>query len=203
MTADESWPASTREQVEACVDAYAGELDAADHTMRFNMVVTEKAVIRDVQAQEPRIASRNMEICIRQALERMRVPHSVVRRGLASLNERRVSAQSRAVMGDVTMASTAAAEEVVVKLGPMVVRAGAVGVFVFIGIAVVAAALADDKPSAEECEEEWRRARKTCRELLKIPGRKPARGLTGGHNEVENCARGFVTEACGGNPVEW
>lgn len=33
--------------------------------------------------------------------------------------------------------------------------------------------------------------------------RQPARGLTGGYNEVEECAKGLVSEACGGNPVEW
>ena len=38
------------------------------------------------------------------------------------------------------------------------------------------------------------------RELLSR--RNPPRGLTGGYKNIEDCARGFVTEECGGNPVE-
>ena len=52
----------------------------------------------------------------------------------------------------------------------------------------------------EDCDKEWEAARATCRELLSR--RNPPRGLTGGYKNIEDCARGFVTEECGGNPVE-
>ena len=29
------------------------------------------------------------------------------------------------------------------------------------------------------------------------------RRLTGGHKTLYDCARGFVSEECGGNPVDW
>jgi RHS repeat-associated protein len=51
-----------------------------------------------------------------------------------------------------------------------------------------------------DCEAEWVAAIEMCRELLSRP--HPPRGLTGGHKDVMNCARGLVSEACGGNPVD-
>jgi hypothetical protein len=51
----------------------------------------------------------------------------------------------------------------------------------------------------EDCEAEWAKAREICSQLLDMP--KPPRGLTGGHTTIDGCARGFVSERCGGNRV--
>lgn len=51
-----------------------------------------------------------------------------------------------------------------------------------------------------DCEKEWEDAREMCRELLSRPN--PPRGLTGGYKDIENCARGLVSEECGGNRVD-
>ena len=51
----------------------------------------------------------------------------------------------------------------------------------------------------EHCAEEWAWARRQCESLLNLDN--PPLGLTGGYNDVENCARGFVSAACGGNAV--
>ncbi len=51
----------------------------------------------------------------------------------------------------------------------------------------------------EGCEEEWAKAREICSQLLDMPN--PPRGLTGGHTTIEGCAKGFVSERCGGNRV--
>jgi len=53
----------------------------------------------------------------------------------------------------------------------------------------------------KDCEAEWKAAREICRELLSRPN--PPRRLTGGYKNIEDCARGFVSEACGGNPVDY
>jgi len=58
----------------------------------------------------------------------------------------------------------------------------------------------------EECEEEWEVARRDCREYLSLPN--PPRALVGSrggrpYRTVEECARGHVTEECGGNPIDW
>lgn len=49
------------------------------------------------------------------------------------------------------------------------------------------------------CTKERREAREFCASLLRLPN--PARGLTGGYDNVEDCSRGFVSERCGGNKV--
>jgi len=55
-------------------------------------------------------------------------------------------------------------------------------------------ASASDSP---ECQEEWKEARADCAKELAKPN--PSRGITGGYNNVEDCARGLVSEKCGGN----
>jgi RHS repeat-associated protein len=63
-----------------------------------------------------------------------------------------------------------------------------------------------EAPKCEEkrqrnCAQEWAEARAACAVLLAQPN--PPRGLTGGYTSVEACARGLVSEACGGNPIDW
>lgn len=63
----------------------------------------------------------------------------------------------------------------------------------------------------DECEKEWREARERCRQLIyeqmqQAAGRRKKRkltGITGGYTDVEQCARGLVSERCGGNKVSY
>jgi hypothetical protein len=48
-----------------------------------------------------------------------------------------------------------------------------------------------------ECRQEWQDAREMCARELAKPN--PARNITGGYDDVEECARGHVSEECGGN----
>lgn len=68
-------------------------------------------------------------------------------------------------------------------------------------IAVVAAAVCVATAVAPDCDEEWRQAREDCAKWLSEPN--PHRHPTGGYRNIEDCARGLVSEACGGNPVDW
>ena len=52
-----------------------------------------------------------------------------------------------------------------------------------------------------ECAEEWDAAYLICAELLAQPN--PPRRLTGGYRNLADCARGFVSERCGGNPISY
>jgi RHS repeat-associated protein len=62
----------------------------------------------------------------------------------------------------------------------------------------------------DNCEKEWREARNSCRKLIyeqmqQQAGRRKKRsvtGVTGGYTDVEECARGLVSEQCGGNKVD-
>lgn len=77
------------------------------------------------------------------------------------------------------------------------------------------AACSDDpfherKECQDDCDEQWRKARLVCRGLIyeqleQRAGRRKKRsvtGVTGGYTDVEECARGLVSEQCGGNKVE-
>ncbi len=55
------------------------------------------------------------------------------------------------------------------------------------------------KKDDDGCAEEWRKAFEKCDELLEKGGR---RGLTGGYANRYDCARGLVSERCGGNPID-
>lgn len=63
----------------------------------------------------------------------------------------------------------------------------------------------------EDCDKAWRAARAECRERIREQQeqdagrsrRRPIKGITGGYNDVESCARGLVPERCGGNAVDW
>jgi Phage portal protein len=52
-----------------------------------------------------------------------------------------------------------------------------------------------------DCDEEWATARKICEDLLALHEFHPDRALLGGHTTVDGCAKGFVSERCGGNKV--
>jgi RHS repeat-associated protein len=53
-----------------------------------------------------------------------------------------------------------------------------------------------------ECKDEWAAARRKCAQLLTEKRTRQNRRLRGGHNNVEDCARGYVSAKCGGNPFE-
>jgi RHS repeat-associated protein len=59
-----------------------------------------------------------------------------------------------------------------------------------------------------DCEDEWAAATQRCCDLIDNPGKTPReraerRRLRGGHMTVYECARGYVSERCGGNDIDW
>ena len=54
-------------------------------------------------------------------------------------------------------------------------------------------------PDDADCEEEWKEAIKRCARRIGDPN---WRGITGGFGNLYDCARGQVSERCGGNPVK-
>lgn len=52
-----------------------------------------------------------------------------------------------------------------------------------------------------DCDQEWDDAYDICERELSRP--KPARGVTGGYKTLFECAKGLVSERCGGNKVEY
>jgi hypothetical protein len=57
-----------------------------------------------------------------------------------------------------------------------------------------------DRYDDDDCETEWAEAFAECaKELMKST---PSRRLTGGYGNIYDCAKGLVSERCGGNPVD-
>jgi RHS repeat-associated protein len=56
------------------------------------------------------------------------------------------------------------------------------------------------KPAGSDCEREWEEAFAMCNDWLSQPN--PPQGLTGGHTSVYACAKGLVSERCGGNKID-
>jgi hypothetical protein len=52
----------------------------------------------------------------------------------------------------------------------------------------------------KRCDKEWDDAFNMCKEELSKPN--PSLGITGGYNNIMDCARGLVSEECGGNPLD-
>jgi hypothetical protein len=53
-------------------------------------------------------------------------------------------------------------------------------------------------PREDDCDQEWERAYEKCEELIAAGKTK---GIAGGYTDLYNCARGLVSERCGGNKV--
>ncbi len=66
------------------------------------------------------------------------------------------------------------------------------------------------KADDSDCDREWREAMAECTELIREQreqdaGRKRPRhirGVTGGYYNVMQCAKGLVSERCGGNKID-
>ncbi len=52
-----------------------------------------------------------------------------------------------------------------------------------------------------DCDKEWEDAFRQCKKW--ISQQDPRRGVTGGYGNLFDCARGLVSERCGGNPLDW
>ena len=61
--------------------------------------------------------------------------------------------------------------------------------------------LLGDRGRDADCDEEWREAYRICAELMRRGG--GSREMTGGYTNPYDCAKGFVSEKCGGNSVDW
>jgi RHS repeat-associated protein len=54
---------------------------------------------------------------------------------------------------------------------------------------------------AKRCDKEWEEAYEACRDYGN--SWNPPRGVTGGYSSIHDCAKGLVSEACGGNAVDY
>jgi hypothetical protein len=65
----------------------------------------------------------------------------------------------------------------------------------------VASQMSTPQRTVENCAAEWQQAYDRCEGLLRLPKFHPDRVFLGGYTNKEGCAKGFVSEKCGGNQV--
>lgn len=200
-TLENPWPDSTRARVQACVEQGASDLPEGQSTVHIDLFVTPEGHVQEVRAKGATLAARDVQTCIKQALEAMTVPSFVLEQAPLASSEQSISTQSRELMGDVTVLTGAALEEALTGLGPMVVEAGPVGVAVIVGVFVLAAVGAwGSQRHTTRCKKEWRIAREKCADML--AQQNPPHGVTGGETEIFECAEGLVRHVCGGKRIE-
>jgi hypothetical protein len=65
----------------------------------------------------------------------------------------------------------------------------------------LAAKICKDDEKKKRCDKEWEDAFRECKKELAKPN--PSPDFTGGYKNIMDCARGHVSEDCGGNPVDY
>jgi RHS repeat-associated protein len=61
--------------------------------------------------------------------------------------------------------------------------------------------MCNTQEDTRRCDKEWEDAYEACRNYGN--SWDPPRGVTGGYTSIHQCARGLVSEACGGNAVDY
>lgn len=200
-TPQNPWPESTRARLQGCLDDASANMPDAEHSAHFELVLTADGRSREVRIKGPRLQAPGLETCLTDAIRAMTVPSFVLEQAPPRVSRRNMPPMHH-LIGTATGVDQASIEHILITLGPLALRAGAVGLVVVVGIVIIAAvATWVDSANDEQCQEEWDDARRKCRNLL--TSQNPSRRLTGGYTDLEDCARGFVTEQCGGNPIDW
>jgi len=185
---------STVSNLTACAKHWAIDLEKRSYKLRFNVTLNIRGGVSGVKPEGAGLDVGDMEKCMIGALKNMTVPPFVYERAEEERASRRIPAHARGLVGQT------AAEPILIILTPVVIEAAPVVIVVIIGVVVVAAvASSASNEMSEECEEERVWAWKKCLELLELLD--PPRGVTGGYEEVKKCAKGLISEKCGGNKV--
>jgi RHS repeat-associated protein len=58
----------------------------------------------------------------------------------------------------------------------------------------------DSSSDEDDCDNEWSEAYEQCAQQITKTSRNN-RGITGGYRNLQDCARGLVSQRCGGNPI--
>jgi hypothetical protein len=98
-TPDNPLPESTRVRVQECADTYADALQLRNSSVRFDLKMTSTGHIRGVQPIGARLESRDMEICMIQALQAITVPRFIVEKAQSELKPNTTSGDNRGYCG--------------------------------------------------------------------------------------------------------
>lgn len=185
-------PPETEAALRACANAGTGRLSRRVYELSFEVQVTPQGTIQAVE-RRGHFDDTEMGACFVRALQDLPLL------GLVPLDESlEPSAQSVSPAQRALLGTTTAALPELVHLAPIVLTPSGVTIVVSVSVIVLVAAVAGQM--SKECRREWEEARKLCIDMLQ--SNNPPRGVTGGYQTVEKCAKGLVSMRCGGNSID-
>lgn len=139
-TLDLPLPESTYSRLQDCLDERKDELAEQQHSLKIVIQVNHHNTVHDVRAVGPALADSIVQSCMIHALRNMSMPVFVLEKARREADAQRLAPSGRQFVADSTMMTTQAAEleALITRLGPVVIRAGAVGIVIIIGVVVIA-----------------------------------------------------------------
>lgn len=188
-----SLPATTIEALTQCAKEGVGRLSRNNYEIGFRMEITEEGVVKSVSPDGKRMEDAGIEACMMVALRAMPASAATVEGFSASSVSHRVGGPTRGVLASTMLLPQS------LELVPVVIGVSGVTIVVTVAVVVLVVAMASASLSPE-CQDEWDDAFKQCAEELQM--NSPPRGLTGGYTDTKQCAKGKVSQECGGNRVD-
>lgn len=154
-------PQSTSAHLENCIARDADLLQEQQYELEFKLQMTRKGHVRGVQAVRSTLGFAPIEACMNGALRAMQVPRFVIEKALAVNDRSNAAHAARGLVADSVAVGPAEAQELeafVTRLGPFLVRFGAIGILIVISVVVVA----EIEDLAEQERERCKRVKEVC-----------------------------------------
>lgn len=153
-TVEQPLPESTYARLQDCLDEGKDELAEQQHSIKVLLQVNHHNKIHDARAVGPGLAVPTVQSCIVQALRNMSMPIFVVEKARKEADSQRLAPGARQLVADTSMMTAHAAEleTLITRLGPVFIRAGAVGIVIVIGVVVIAETVKYAEQERERCK---------------------------------------------------
>lgn len=190
---EQEFPEDIAAKLKSCAKADGSSFAEHSYDVTFEVQLDEVKAITDVKPNGSRLDDAKMEMCMMTALKELPIEFILRRQGSGPATSQIVSPASRRLLGNV------AALPQLIRLAPIILTAPG-GVTIVVCVVIVVAAVAVVGSMSQECVKEWKSAKDKCADLLEE--NDPPQGVTGGFVDTKQCARGLVSQRCGGNRVD-
>lgn len=189
---EQTVPPEIRAALQTCAKARAAHLSKHSYEATFEIQATARGEIEEIKPKGNRLDDADLETCMTNALKSLPIreylpPDDSL---MSPADPQSALSSSRALLGTTALLPQA------IRLVPIVITAPG-GITIVVAVAIVMVAVAT---MSAECQEEWRKAKDKCADMLEwndVP-----RGVTGGYVNTKDCARGLVHVDCGGNRTD-
>jgi hypothetical protein len=184
-----SLPPVTIRALQACGERHGGRLSRHAYEIGFEVELKGDRV-REVTPQGPRLDDAGLERCLMDALRTMA--------DAGFSRESELISYGGLLPRQGVLANVSVLDQLI-RLAPLVVTTASgttIVVAIMVLVVVAAVSMPRDRPTEEECEEEWKHAKAECERWLSTPN--PPKGVVGWGLTMKECIEGYVSEACGG-----